>query len=88
MSIIQDSDNEPGEKITQIINIYEKNPNFEGKPSFKKWCNFCRRFGHSIAEYRQKQPDNLNRPPKPRQPSKPFYQHMKINKNYKKKCSK
>ena len=41
------------EKITEILNIYEKNPNFKGKPSFKKWCNYCRRYGHSIAECRQ-----------------------------------
>ena len=46
------------EKITEIMNIYEKNPNFKGKPSFKKWCNYCRRYGHSIAECRQKQQDN------------------------------
>ena len=46
------------EKITDIMNIYEKNPNFKGKPSFKKWCNYCRRYGHSIAECRQKQQDN------------------------------
>ena len=36
---IHESDTELAEKITQLLNIYEKNPNFEGKPSFKKWCN-------------------------------------------------
>ena len=36
---INDSDTELSEKITDILNIYEKNPNFKGKPSFKKWCN-------------------------------------------------
>ena len=41
-------------KITQILNIYEKNPNFKDKPSFKKWYNYCRRYGQSIAECRQK----------------------------------
>ena len=41
---IDDSDSELAEKITQILNIYEKNPNFKGKPSFKKWCNYCRRY--------------------------------------------
>ena len=30
--IIQDSDNELAEKITQIMNICEKNPNFKVKP--------------------------------------------------------
>ena len=35
------SDTDLSEKITEILNIYEKNPNFEGKPSFKKWCNYC-----------------------------------------------
>ena len=40
---IHDSDTELAEKNKQISNICEKNPNFEGKPSFKKWCNYCRR---------------------------------------------
>ena len=40
---INDSDTDLSEKITEILNIYEKNPNFQGKPSFRKWCNFCRR---------------------------------------------
>ena len=35
MNNIQDSDTELAEKITQILNIYEKNPNFNGKPAFK-----------------------------------------------------
>ena len=50
ISEIQDSETEPDEKITQILNNYKKNPSFKGKPSFKKWCNFCRRYGHSIVE--------------------------------------
>ena len=36
---IHDSDVDLTEKITEILNIYEKHPNFKGKPSFKKWCN-------------------------------------------------
>ena len=52
---IQDSDNELAEQITQMLNIYDKNPNFKDKPSFKKCGNFCCRYGHSIAECRQKQ---------------------------------
>ena len=47
---IQESDTDLVEKITEILNIYEKHPNFKGKPSFKKWCNYCRRYGHSISE--------------------------------------
>ena len=43
---INDSDTELSEKITKIWNIYEKNPNFKDKPSFKKWCNYCRRTQH------------------------------------------
>ena len=35
---IQEPDTELIEKITEILNIYERNPNFKGKPSFKKWC--------------------------------------------------
>ena len=35
---IQDSDVDLTEKITKILNIYEKNPKIKGKPSFKKWC--------------------------------------------------
>ena len=45
---INDSDTELSEKFTAILNIYENDPNFKGKPSFKKWCNYCRRNGHSI----------------------------------------
>ena len=55
---IHDSDVDLTEKITKILNIFEKNPNFKGKPSFKKWCNYCRRYEHSTAECRQKQQDN------------------------------
>ena len=33
---IQDSDNDLAEKLTQNVNIFEKNPNFKGKVSFKK----------------------------------------------------
>ena len=57
IKIIHDSDNELAEKITQIMNIYEENPNFKRKPSFKKGCNYCRKYGHSIPECRQKQQD-------------------------------
>ena len=38
---IQDSDVDLSEQITEIVNIYEKNPNFKGKPSFKKWFIFA-----------------------------------------------
>ena len=74
---IHDSDTELAEKITQILNIYEKNPNFKGKPAFKKWYNYCRRYGHSTAEYRQKRQDIQNKPQKHREPRKSFYQYMK-----------
>ena len=33
---IQDSDVDLSEKITEILKIYEKNPNSKGEPSFKK----------------------------------------------------
>ena len=74
---INDSDTELFEKINEILNIYEKNPNFRGKPSFKKWCIFCRRYGHSITECRQKQQNNQNKPQKYREPNKSFHQYMK-----------
>ena len=64
------------------MNIYEKNPNFKGKPSLKKWCNYWRKYGHSIAECRQKQQDNQNKPQKYKEPSKSFYQYMKRIKIY------
>ena len=73
---IQESDTDLIEKITEILNIYEKHPNFKGKPSFKKWCNYCRRYGHSISECRQKQQDNQNKPQKHKEPNKSFYQYM------------
>ena len=78
---IQESDADLIEKITEILYIYENNPNFKGKPSFKKWCNYCQRYGHSIAESRQKQQDNQNKPQKRKEPSKSFYQYMKNDQN-------
>ena len=78
---IQESDTDLVEKITEILNIYEKHPNFKGKPSFKKWCNYCRRYGHSISEGRQKQQDNQNKPQKYKEPNKSFYQYMKKDQN-------
>ena len=78
---IQEPDTDLIEKITEILNIYERNPNFKGKPSFKKWCNYCRQYGHSIAEIRQKQQDNQNKPQKHKEPNKSFYQYMKKNQN-------
>ena len=78
---IQESDTDLVEKITEILNIYEKHPNFKGKPSFKKWCNYCRRYGHSISECRQKQQDNQNKPQKNKEPNKSFYQYMKKDQN-------
>ena len=78
---IHDSDTKLSENITEILNIFEKNPNFRGEPSFKKWCNYCRRYGHSIAECRQKQQDNKNKPQKYREPNKSFHQYMKNDQN-------
>ena len=82
---IHDSDVNLTEKVTEILNIYEKNPNFEVKPSFKKWFNYCRRYGHSIAECRQKQQDNQNKPQKYKEPNKSFYQYMKKDRTTKQK---
>ena len=78
---IQGSDTDLIEKITEILKFYEKNPNFKGKPSFKIWCNYCRRYGHSIAECRKKQQDNQNKPQKHKEPNKSFYQYMKKDQN-------
>ena len=41
MNNMHDSDVDQTEKIAEILNIYEKNPNFKGKPCFKKWCICC-----------------------------------------------
>ena len=82
---ILDSDVDLTEKVTEILNIYEKNSNFKGKPSFKKWCNYCRRYGRSIADCRQKQQDNQNKPQKYKDPNKSFYQYMKKDQNLPKK---
>ena len=38
---MHNSDTDLSEKSTEILNIYEKNPIFKGKPSFKKRCNFA-----------------------------------------------
>ena len=78
---VQDSDNEIAEKFSQTLYISEKDPILKDKPSFKKWCNYCRRYGQSIAGCRQKQHDNQNRPQKHREPNKSFYQYMKRDQN-------
>ena len=39
---IQESDTDLIEKVTETLNIYEQRPIFKGKPSIKKWCNYCR----------------------------------------------
>ena len=78
---VQESDTELNEKITEILNIYERNPNFKSKPSFKKRCNYCRRYGHIISECRQKQQDSQNKPQKHKEPNKSFYQYMKKDQN-------
>ena len=78
---INDSDTELFEKITEILNIYEKNPNFKGRPSFKKRCNYCRRYGQSLAKCRQKQQNNQNKPQKYKEPNKSFHQNMKNDQN-------
>ena len=78
---IQESDTDLIEKITEMLNIYEKHPNFTGKPSIKKWCNYCRRYRHSISECRQKQQDKQNKPEKHKEPKKSFYQYTKKDQN-------
>ena len=74
---VKESDTDLIEKITEILNIYEKHPKFKGKPSFKKWSNYYRRYGHNISECRQKQQDNQIKPQKHKEPNKSFYQYMK-----------
>ena len=78
---IHESDTELAEKITQLLNIYEKNPNFEGKPSFKKWCNYCRRYGHSIAECKKNSQIIRINHKKHRELNKSFYQCLKKDQN-------
>ena len=63
--------------LKKSLSIYEKNPNFKGEPSFKKWCHYCQRYEHSIAECSQKRQDNQNKPQKYREPNKSFHQYMK-----------
>ena len=72
-------------KFNHILKLNEKNPNFKGKTSFKNWCNNCRRYGHSIAECRQKQQDKSNRPLKHKEPNKSFCQYMKKNQKFTKR---
>ena len=78
---INNSDTYLSKNITEILNVFEKNPNFKGKPSFKKWCKYCRRYGHRIAECRHKQQDNQNKPQTYKEPNKSFYQYMKKDQN-------
>ena len=51
------------------------------KSIIQKWWNYCRRYAHSIAEYRQKHQDSQNKPQKYREPNKFFYQYMKKDQN-------
>ena len=44
-------------------------------------CYCCLRNGHNIAECRQKQEDNQNKPQKHREPNKSFYQYVKKDQN-------
>ena len=78
---LEESDTDLIEKITEILIIYEKHPILKGKPSFKKWCDYCRRYGQSFSECRQKQQDNHNKPQKHKEPNKSFYQYMKKDQN-------
>ena len=78
---IHNSDIDLSEKITEILIYTKKNPIFKGKPSFKNLCNYCRRYGHSIGECRQKQQDNQNKPRKYKEPNKSLYQYMKKDQN-------
>ena len=50
--------------IAENLNINKKKSNYKGKPSFKKWCKYFQRYGHSIDESRQKQQDNPIKPQK------------------------
>ena len=67
---IHDSDNELAEKNHLNIKYLRKESKFQRKKaSFEKWCNYCRRYGHSIAECRQKQLDNQNKPRNQNEPN-------------------
>ena len=81
INTINDSDTELSENITEILNIYEENPSFKGKTSFKKRCVYCRQYGHNIAESRKKQQVNQIKPQKNREPNKSFHQYMKKDQN-------
>ena len=69
---IQDSDVDLTERITEILNIYEEKTKFQRYTIFQ---NYCRRYGHSIAQCRQQ--DNQDKPQKYKEPNKSFYQNMK-----------
>ena len=66
IKIVHDSDTELAKKLLKLYTSTRK------KMKFQKWCNYCRRYGHSFAECRQKQQDNQNEPQKYREPNKSF----------------
>ena len=68
-------------KSLKSLTSTRKNQNFIGNAFFKKWCNYCRRYGHSIAECRQKQKDNQNKLQNYREANKSFHQYMKKDQN-------
>ena len=76
----QESDIDLTEKITEILNICEKNPNFKGKTSFKKWCNYCQDTDTVLPNV-DKNNKIIRINLKSTEPNKSFYQYMKKDQN-------
>ena len=73
MNHILDSDTKLAEKITQIKKTMKRTQTLE--------ANYHTRYRNNLAECRQKQQDNLNRPQKHKELNKYFYQYMKKDQN-------
>ena len=69
------------QKTTEILNTYEKNPNFKGKPSFKKWFIIVEETDIALPNVDKKQQDNQKKPQKYKEPNKSFYQYKKKDQN-------
>ena len=79
---IQESDTDLVEKITEILNIYEKHTQtLKANHLSKNGVIIADDTGHSISECRQKQQDNQTNLKKYKEPNKSFYQYMKKDQN-------
>ena len=75
------TDTELAKKLTQLLNIYGKIPNFKGKPSFKNGVTIAVDMDIALLNIDKKKQENQNKPQKHTKPCTSFYQYMKKDQN-------